>query len=208
VIPLELVSAYGTFANNGVHVAPVSILKIEDKNGNIIFEAIPERREVLSEETVYIMNDMLQDVIKRGTGYNVRRDFKFFIPAGGKTGTTNDNTNAWFLGFTPDIVAGVWVGLDDFKLGLGRGMTGAVAALPFWGEFMSTIYDSMSFQRHNFVESSGVVKLKICRESKKLATPQCPDVYEELFNIKYQTTDKCDIHSGTRTIRSQRKRRF
>jgi len=208
VIPLELVSAYGTFANHGVHVAPISILKIEDKNGNVIFEARPERREVLSEETVYIMNNMLQDVIRRGTGYNVRRDYKFYHPAGGKTGTTNDNTNAWFVGFTPELVAGVWVGLDDFKFNLGKGMTGAVAALPFWGEFMSTVYDSLDFPRRNFVESSGVSKLKVCKESKKLATPFCPETYEELFNIKYKPTEKCGIHTGTRTIRSERRRRF
>lgn len=208
VIPLELVSAYGTFANNGVHVRPISILRIEDKNGNVIYQARPERREVLSEETVYIINDMLQDVIRRGTGYGVRRDFNFYVPAGGKTGTTNDNTNAWFVGYTPDIVAGVWVGLDDFKLGLGNGMTGAVAALPFWGEFMSTIYDSLSFPKHNFPESSGVVKLEICKESKKLATPYCPETYQELFNINYKPTEKCDLHTGKRAIQSERRRRF
>lgn len=208
VIPLELVSAFGTFANNGVHVKPISILRIEDKNGTVIYESRPERRAVLSEETVYIMNDMLQDVIRRGTGYGVRRDYKFYIPAGGKTGTTNDNTNAWFVGFTPDLVAGVWVGLDDFKLGLGKGMTGAVAALPFWGEFMSTVYDSLSFPRKQFHEASGVVKLEICRESKKLATPFCPDTYDELFNINYQPAEKCPIHTGTRAIRSDRRKRF
>jgi penicillin-binding protein 1A len=208
VIPLELVSAYGTFANNGVHVKPISILRIEDKNGNVIYQARPEKREVLSEETVFIINDMLQDVIRRGTGYGVRRDYKFYSPAGGKTGTTNDNTNAWFVGFTPDLVAGVWVGLDDFKLGLGRGMTGAVAALPFWGEFMKTVYDSLSFPKHRFHEASGVVKLRICRESKKLATPYCPETYEELYNINYQPADKCDIHTGTRAIKSERRKRF
>lgn len=210
VIPLELVSAYGTFANNGIHVKPVSILRIEDKNGNIIYEPSPEgrRREVISPETNYIMNDILQDVIRRGTGYAIRRDFKFYQPAGGKTGTTNDYTNAWFLGYTPDIVAGVWVGLDDFKYNLGPGMTGAAAALPFWGEFMTMVYDSLEFTHHKFPENSKVVRLTICRETYKLATPYCPDVYEEIFNIKYQPTEKCDVHSGKVLRNSKRRKRF
>ncbi len=210
VIPLELVSAYGTFANNGIHVKPVSILRIEDKNGNIIYQPSPEgrRKEVISPETNYIMNDMLQDVVRRGTGYAIRRDFKFYHPAGGKTGTTNDYTNAWFLGYTPDIVAGVWVGLDDFQYNLGPGMTGAAAALPFWGEFMTMVYDSLEFKHHKFPDNSKVVHLKICKETYKLATPYCPDVYEEVFNMKYQPTEKCDVHSGRLLRKSKRHKRF
>ncbi|MGD9899569.1 MAG: penicillin-binding protein 1A [Calditrichaceae bacterium] len=208
VIPLELISAYGTFANNGVHVNPISILKIEDKNGNIIYQAKTDRKEVLSPETVYIMNDMLQDVIRRGTGYGVRRDYNFYVPAGGKTGTTNDNTNAWFVGFTPDIVAGVWVGLDDFKLTLGKKMTGAVAALPFWGDFMKSVYDSVQFTQGSFAEAPGVIRLEICKESKQLAGPYCPERYEELFNISYQPKEKCSIHTGDQSVRDGRRKRF
>jgi len=208
VIPLELVSAFGIFANNGVHVKPISILKIEDKNGNVIYQARPDRREVLSPQTTHIMNNMLQDVMNRGTGYGVRRDFKFYHPAGGKTGTTNDNTNAWFIGFTPDIVAGVWVGLDDFQYNLGPGMAGAVAALPFWGKFMKTVYDSVDINRNAFTVSPGIESLKICNETKKLATPYCPDAYEEVFNIKYRPTETCEKHTGPRTLQDRRKRRF
>jgi len=154
VKPLELVSAFGTFANNGIHVSPVSILRIEDKHGNIIYQPKPEgrRKEVISPQTNYIINSMLQDVVRRGTGYRIRSEYKlnYSIPAGGKTGTTNDNTNAWFIGFTPDIVAGVWVGLDDFRYNMGQGMAGAVAALPFWGEFVTSVYDSLEFKRGTF----------------------------------------------------------
>lgn len=208
VIPLELISAYGTFANNGVHVTPISILKIEDKNGNTIYQAKTERKEVLSPETVYIMNDMMQDVIRRGTGYGVRRDYNFYVPAGGKTGTTNDNTNAWFVGFTPDIVAGVWVGLDDFKLTLGKKMTGAVAALPFWGEFMKSVYDSVQFTHGSFAEAPGVIRLEICNESKQLAGPYCPERYEELFNASYKPKEQCSIHTGDQSVRDGRRKRF
>ncbi|MBD3226165.1 MAG: PBP1A family penicillin-binding protein [Caldithrix sp.] len=208
VIPLELVSAYGTFANNGVHVEPVSILKIEDKNGNVIYQAQPQREEVLSPSTTYIMNDMLQDVINRGTGYGVRRDYKFYHEAGGKTGTTNDNTNAWFIGFTPDFVAGVWVGIDDFQYNLGPGMAGAVAALPFWADFMSTVYDSLQFRQREFPKASGVIELEICQKSKKLATPYCLDTYKEIFKVQYQPEEKCDIHKGRQSIDQNRRRRF
>ncbi len=208
VIPLELVSAYGIFANNGVLVKPVSILKIEDKTGNVIYRARPERREVLSKETTAIMNDLLQGVINRGTGYAVRRDYKFYQPAGGKTGTTNDYTDAWFVGFTPHLVAGVWVGFDDHSLTLGNGMAGSVAALPFWGNFMKTVYDSLDFPASSFATAANLVKLKICSETKKLITPYCPKPIEELFNPKYQPTETCDKHKGPESFRKRRRRSF
>jgi len=208
VIPLELVSAYGIFANNGLHVKPVSILRIEDKNGIVIYEAHPSPKEVLSPETTHIMNGLLQNVVNRGTGVGVRSRYKFHKPAGGKTGTTNDNTNAWFVGFTPDIVAGVWVGLDDFQYTLGRGMDGSRAALPFWADFMKTVYDSLEIEQGTFAESMNVVKLKICDETKKLATPYCPKTYEETFNMKYQPTAICDKHSGPEQINRSKRKRF
>jgi len=208
VVPLELVSAFGIFANNGVHVKPISILKIEDRNGNLIYQNRPKHREVLSPQTTNLMNNLLQDVVNRGTGYALRRDYKFFIPTGGKTGTTNDNTNAWFIGFTPEIVAGVWVGLDDFQYNLGNGMAGAVAALPFWGRFMKTVYDSVAIKRLAFQESPGIITLRICRETKDLASAFCPDTYEEIFNAKYKPNDTCQKHAGPRAIEDRRKRRF
>ncbi len=209
VIPLEIISAYGVFANNGVHVYPISIVKIEDRNGNVIYSAHPKMKEALSPETTYIMNDMLQTVINRGTGIRARTQFKFYEKAGGKTGTTNSFTDAWFIGFTPDIVAGVWVGLDDFKYSLGRGMSGAVVALPFWADFMKMVYDSIpDIRKHDFPQSSGVVRLKICTETNQLATPYCPETIEELFNVKYAPTEKCKVHSEAIPYRKKRRRIF
>ncbi|MCB0283054.1 MAG: PBP1A family penicillin-binding protein [Calditrichae bacterium] len=208
VIPLEIVSAYGVFANNGLLVKPIAIAKIEDKNGNVIYQKSPESQEVLSPETTHIVRDMMQDVIRRGTGYAVRRDYNFMVPAGGKTGTTNDYTNAWFIGYTPDIAAGVWVGLDDANQSLGPGMTGTRAALPFWGEFMSSVYDSVNFIRNNFVESPGVFEVEICLDSKKEAGAYCPNTRKELFTAKNRPTEVCDIHGGYESVKKQRKRRF
>lgn len=208
VKPIDLVSAYGIFSNKGVYVKPVSITKIEDKTGNVIYQSRSIGREVLSPETTQIMNDMLQDVIKNGTGYSVRRDFEFYQTAGGKTGTTNDYTDAWFVGFTPHLVSGVWVGFDDPSLTLGPGETGATAALPFWATFMKTVYDSLDFPPKKFAESPNVVKIKICKSSKKLITNYCPEPVEELFNIKFVPTEVCDEHPGPQSVKRERKRRF
>ena len=210
VIPLEIISAYGIFANNGVHVYPIAITKIEDRNGNVIYTQTPRMKEALSPETTYIMNDMLQTVVNRGTGVRVRTVFKFYEKAGGKTGTTNSYTDAWFIGFTPDLVAGVWVGLDDFKYSLGRGMAGSVAALPFWADFMKMVYDSIpDIRKHaDFPQASGVARLKICAETNLLATPYCPETYEELFNLKYAPTKKCDKHQEPLPYRKKRRRIF
>jgi len=205
---IELVSAYGIFANNGVCVKPISILKIEDKTGNVIYQNRSASREVLRKETTYIMNDMLKHVINHGTGYAVRRDYKFYQPAGGKTGTTNDYTDAWFIGYTPQLVAGVWVGFDDPQLSLGRGETGAQAALPFWANFMEMVYDSIDFPQADFPESPNVVKIQICKETKKRATMYCPEVVEELFMLKDVPTESCDIHTGRFSTQKGRRRRF
>jgi penicillin-binding protein 1A len=208
VRPIELVSAYGVFSNNGVHVKPIAITKIEDKTGNIIYVNRTIGREVLSPETTQIMNSMLQDVMNKGTGYGTRRDYKFFEPAGGKTGTTNDYTDAWFVGFTAHLATGVWVGFDDPSLSLGSGETGARAALPFWGKFMAAVYDSLDFPPKNFAESANVMTAVICKETKKLATSYCPETIEELFNLKFIPTEKCDQHVGPTSVRRGRKKRF
>jgi penicillin-binding protein 1A len=208
VKPIELVSAYGVFSNNGVHVKPISIIKIEDKTGNVIYRNRSIGREVLSPETTQIMNSMLQDVINHGTGYAARRDFEFYEVAGGKTGTTNDHTDAWFVGFTPHLASGVWVGFDDPSLTLGPGETGATSALPFWATFMKSVYDSLDFPIKKFAESPNVVKIKICKSSKKLITNYCPEVVEELFNLKFVPTEVCDEHEGPTSVRRERRKRF
>lgn len=199
VIPLEMVSAFGVLADQGVRVEPVSILRIEDRHGNVLYRKQPRRSQVLSPVTAYIITNMLEDVIKRGTGGRVRWFFKFFVPAAGKTGTTNDNTDAWFIGFTPYVTAGVWVGLDNPKMKLGRGETGSHAALPFWAEFMKLIYDDpeLGLKPVEFRQPPGVITLDICEDSGKIATNFCPHVIKnEVFNVKYHPTATCDLHPG------------
>jgi len=149
VTPLEIASAYGTFANNGMRVQPTPIRYIVDNAGRILEERIPETSRAIDERIAAITNSVLQDVINYGTGARVRR-LGFTYPAAGKTGTTSDYTDAWFIGYTPRLVTSVWVGFDDPKKSV-RG-TGSEAALPIWTEFMKRVVRGPA---ETFVTASG-----------------------------------------------------
>lgn len=136
VTPLEITSAYGTFANNGIRVRPNPIRYVVDSNGRILEDRLPQASRAIEANIAAVTNAVLQDVINYGTGARVRR-LGFTYPAAGKTGTTSDYTDAWFIGYTPRLVAGVWVGFDDPKKSV-RG-TGSEAALPIWTEFMKRV---------------------------------------------------------------------
>ena len=129
---LNLAAAYGVFANQGLRVEPRFITQITDSQGNVIDENMPKTEQVISPETAYLITSMLQSVIDHGTG---RRAKDLGRPAAGKTGTTNDMNDAWFIGYTPQLLAGVWVGFDE-KRTLGKGETGGHIAAPIWERFM------------------------------------------------------------------------
>jgi len=195
VIPLEIVSAFSAFPNKGILIEPVFITRIEDNSGNILYENTqPKKREVLSEETAYIMTDLLRSVVLEGSGKYSRITYGFRQPAGGKTGTTNDFSNAWFIGFTPQIVAGTWVGLDKPIYSLGSKQSGQVVAVPIWAMFMKEYYDRTGLSERDFERPDGVVELEICNETKKLAGKYCPDTVKEIFNVNAQPTEVCDKH--------------
>ncbi len=197
VIPLELVSAYAVFANNGVRTEPVSILKIENRDGNILWQNIPKRKEVLSPATAYIMTDMMKSGIdaETGTGRFARR-YGFDRPAAVKTGTTQKWTDGWFVGYTPQIVAGVWVGYDQYEFNLGSKNPGAIVASPMWGRFMAEAHKELNLPVDDFDRPQDVVQLDICEESGILANPVCPKKVKEVFRAKYQPTDFCPLHTG------------
>lgn len=138
----EMVSAYTAFANKGIRVAPLFVTRIEDSDGNVISTFAPQMEEVISASSTYKMLVMLRAVINEGTGGRVRR-YGITADMGGKTGTTNDNSDAWFMGFTPSLVSGCWVGGDERDIHFGRMIygQGAAAALPIWAMYMKKVYD-------------------------------------------------------------------
>ena len=138
----EMVSAYSAFANEGLRVDPVYVTRIEDNQGNTIYNVIPHHEEVTGQRTAYKMVYMLTNVINNGTGRSLRSSYGISAEMGGKTGTTNSNSDAWFIGFTPDLVTGVWVGGEERTIhfntmALGQG---ARAALPIYGLYMKKVY--------------------------------------------------------------------
>ncbi|MFQ6616026.1 MAG: penicillin-binding protein 1A, partial [Fidelibacterota bacterium] len=204
VIPLEITSAYGIFPNRGVLSKPMAITRIVDRFGNVVEEYSPQREEVLSEETAFIMTDLLRTVVDRGTGGRIRWMYQFNRPAGGKTGTTQGWTDAWFVGFTPRLAAGVWFGADDPQVSLGQGQDGSRAALPAWARFMKAVYDTLDWPYEDFEVPSGVVRMQICKVTKELPTEYCP-TETEYFIKRYAPTRKCRVH--TDPGRSERRSR-
>ncbi len=205
VIPIELVSAYGLLANKGILVKPVTITKIVDRRGEVIFKEIPERKEVLSEQTAYMMTSLLETVLNRGTGASARYTYGFQRPGAGKTGTTDKHTDAWFVGYTPQIAAGVWVGIDDPSISLGDRQTGSTAALPIWANFMKTVYDSIDYPVERFEMPDGIIKLTICEESK-VKKKYCPKFFDEVFKVGTEPQEECPIHTGNPRKRDKSKR--
>lgn len=209
VTPLELTSAFGTFANNGVHFNPISILRIEDRNGILIADFLPEYKEALSPQTASVMADMMQDVINYGTGAGVRR--YFHRPAAGKTGTTQDFADAWFIGFTPQFVGGVWVGFDDHRIKFTNWYgQGAKAALPIWAKFMEKVYKELNLPLKYFELASGVEAVNFCVGTMELgdsriAGPNCPNVITDLVISKYMPQE-CELHKRGAHIKPEDKK--
>ena len=141
VTPLELTSAYGVYPNEGVLVSPIAIMRIEDNDGNVIEDNSPDKKEVLSKETAFLMTDLLKGVVNGGTATTGVRSH-FTGACAGKTGTTNDFADAWFVGFTPQLTAGVWVGFDDARIRfISSDGQGGRAAAPIFGLFMQKTYE-------------------------------------------------------------------
>jgi penicillin-binding protein 1A len=151
VTPLELVSAYCVFPNDGLYVEPTLVTKIEDRWGHVIFKAAPEMHEAMSPVIAQEMVDMMRGVVDGGTASSVRRWFNY--PAAGKTGTTQNFADAWFIGYTPELTAGAWIGFDDHRIRFtGWYGQGGKAAAPIWGRFMAKVYadDRLPYDKGDF----------------------------------------------------------
>lgn len=187
---LEMVSAFSVFANNGVKVEPTAILKIIDRNGNVLYENKPEENTVLDSNVAAIMDMMMERVILSGTGVRARLD----RPAAAKTGTSQDFKDAWFIGFTPQLAAGVWVGNDNNSPMKG---VAEVAVCPrLWKEFMMKALSGQPV--YGFEKPEGLTPVKICLSSGLLPTPFCPQkrIVTGWYFEKDIPKTECTVHSS------------
>ena len=204
---LALTSAYGAFADGGVLRTPVLIRRVEDSDGKVLFEDKGKAQAVVSEATAFMMSSMLSDVINGGTAYKVRQT-GFTLPAAGKTGTTNDYVDAWFVGFTPHLVTGVWVGFDQPKPIVPNGYA-AELAVPIWGGFMKVA--TKGHKPDTFTKPANVVGVNVCRVSGKLPNYGCSNVisvdeygglvsksmvYTDFFLKGTQPGSYCPVHGN------------
>ncbi|NLG85448.1 MAG: PBP1A family penicillin-binding protein [Firmicutes bacterium] len=192
VTPLELAAAYTPLANRGIKVEPLAILKVTDRQGNVLFEQRPRRRVVLDEATAYVMTNMLRRVVTHGTGRQAYLDE--FHPVAGKTGTATRNVNAWFVGYTPNLLAAVWIGNDrqDQPLPFGSG-----EAARLWAVFMRQAVRHLPVA--SFVPPAGVTpEIAICKESGELFGPNCPAADQDFAVFLAGTEPRvfCHLHSS------------
>lgn len=187
---LELTSAVGVLATSGVRAEPMSILKIETRDGRTVERNDPKKTEVLNPQTAYIMTDMLKSVVEFGTGASVKwRGLSKTVA--GKTGTTDEYTDAWFIGYSPDLVSGVWVGFDD-KVTMGEGQEGARVALPIWVNFMKDALEA--YPDRPFTRPHGILVREVCQDTGLLATANCPNAVAEVFVSGTEPLRMCNRH--------------
>jgi len=206
----SMTAAYAAFANHGLVPSPQLIRRVEDKNGAVLFQAQDTSTRAISDVTAFLMTTMLADVVNAGTAYRARQ-MGFTLPAAGKTGTTNDFNDAWFIGFTPSLVAGVWVGFDQPHTIMPNGFA-ADLAVPMWARFMKVA--TKGDEPEWITPPPGVTTATVCRVSGKLATDGCQDVevlnkdglperrsmvYTEYFARGTVPQTYCDLHQ-TRSI--------
>jgi penicillin-binding protein 1A len=202
---LSLTAAYGAFASTGIVHTPVFIRRVEDSDGKVLYVDPGKSQRAISESTAFLMSSMLADVINAGTAYKARQS-GFTLPAAGKTGTTNDYVDAWFIGFTPHLVTGVWMGFDQPQTIVSNGYAGDLA-VPIWASFMKTA--TKGDKPDWFDKPSNVVGINVCRVSGKLPNTGCDSVmvtnrdgnletrsmiYTDYFVKGTQPTTLCPLH--------------
>jgi len=194
VYPIELISGYTAFANLGVRATPNAIIRVENQKGEILWQPTPTRTQVLSPEESWIMVDMMKDVVRRGSAAGSVWGAGFHYPAGGKTGTTNDGTNVWFIGYTADLVAGAWMGFDRPQK-IKDNAQGGVLAAPAWTAFMTEVYRRKPAPP-DWPKPISIVTREIDISSGLLQTPYCPRnlVTSEFYISGTEPTRDCDKH--------------
>jgi penicillin-binding protein 1A len=197
VSPLEMATAYAMFANGGKDVIPYTIKRVRDRYNHLIEDnegkiVKMKRANILTPQVSYLMSDLLKGVLlPGGTAYKTVSAFKFDFKAAGKTGTTDNWTDAWFIGFTPELSTAVWVGFDNPAISLGVGNTGGQVAVPIWVSYMGRALEQ--YKNLEQPEPQGIVRKVICSVSGLLPTSACQKTYEELFIQGSEPVKSCDI---------------
>jgi membrane carboxypeptidase/penicillin-binding protein len=195
---LDLTSAYGAFANSGIIAPHTLITRIEDRSGNIIWQSGLDRHpyRAIRPGTAYLISSMMADVVNRGTASRARAE-GFTLPAAGKTGTTDDYSDAWYIGYTPNLVAGVWFGHDEKKTIMNRGFAGTIA-VPAWARFMKKATEGNAPTW--FDMPSDVERIAVCRRSGMRASAECrthagedgrANVYEDYYLMGTGPYESC-----------------
>ena len=193
VRPIEIVASYSAFATLGTRVAPIFVVRVEDRDGNILWQPAVQRTEVMDAPHAWLVTDMLRDVVRRGTAHNAVWAAGFTYPSGGKTGTTDDYTDAWYIGFTSEIVAGVWVGYDLLQQIMGNAGGGRVVA-PAWTAFMRDVYDRRP-PPPDWPRPDSLILYEVDKTTGYRATPWCP-IDGRVYDWFYPGTEpqQCPVH--------------
>ena len=195
VYPIEMVAAYSAFATLGTRAEPIAITRVEDANGNVLWSPTPTTVPVLSPEEAWLMVSVMKDVVQRGTAAGSVGSV-FHLPAGGKTGTTNDGTDVWFIGYTSDLVAGVWMGFDKPQK-IKSNAQGGILAAPAWSAFMNEVYKRKPAPR-DWPMPPDIVTRQVDLSTNMLATPYCPAsvVGNEFYIPGTDPVQPCTVHGG------------
>jgi penicillin-binding protein 1A len=190
VTPMEMTASYATLAHHGIYTEPYIIEKVEDRYRSTLEQHTPQSESVVDARIAFLTTHLMTSVLDFGTG-QLAASSGFTAPGAGKTGTTDDYTDAWFVGYTPRLALGVWVGYDR-KVSIGRRATGAVCALPIWAEIMSTVADRDG--PIPFSPPEGIRTVRTCLESGRLATSYCPKVVMDAYLVGTEPVEMCDLH--------------
>lgn len=195
VYPIELISAYSTFATLGTRATPIGITRVESADGKVLWQQDPQLSTILTPQQAWIMVDMMKDVITKGSAAGSVGQY-FTLPAGGKTGTTNDGADVWFIGYTADLVAGVWIGLDK-PAKIKANAQGGLLAAPAWTAFMNEVYRRKPAPP-DWPRPEGIVSRDIDFTTNMLRNPYCPaaDVMTEVYIAGTEPTQPCDVHTA------------
>ncbi|RPI50962.1 MAG: PBP1A family penicillin-binding protein [Acidobacteria bacterium] len=188
---MAMTSAYASFADQGQLRPAIFIRRVEDADGTVLFDVKREAEQVLSPQTAFLMTSMLSDVVNYGTAYKARQE-GFTLPAAGKTGTTNDYVDAWFVGFTPNLVTGVWIGFDKPRTIVSNGFAGELA-VPLWARFMKQATEKD--RPDTFKSPQGLTAVNVCRHSGQLPGAFCDRIITEYFARGSAPTELCQEHN-------------